>query len=211
MTLEERATTEGFADRIIAWLGAYLISFVGLLHLLLSGEHIGYAPYLGVLFIVNFAASAVVAVGLVWTRQTWAWLLGVAVSGGSVVVLLASRVFGLPGFPEAQGQWFNFAAWMALSFEFLFLAVVPLALTSRGRKLVGVEQERIDREKLPPDRQETPEHFQLIEKEMQEIRARMAPDLTDLRKHVDPRVAAEQAKQSARQQLLDLVGRVRGR
>lgn len=194
-------TAEGFADRIVRWLGAYLISFVGLLHLLLSGEHFGYAPYLGALFLLNFVASVVAAGGIAWTGGRWAWLLGVVVAGGPLVALLWSRIFGLPGYPDGVGQWFNFAAWMALAFELPFLAVVPLALTSRGRALVGAEQRRIDREELPPARQETPEHFGLLEEDMAELRARMSSDVRDLRAHLDPQAVGRQTRRSIRRRL----------
>ena len=53
---------------------------------------------------------------------------------------------------------------------------------------------------------ETPER---IEREMFEIRAEMAPDMTDLRKHVEPQVIAEQVKQTARQRLQAAVNRVK--
>jgi hypothetical protein len=53
---------------------------------------------------------------------------------------------------------------------------------------------------------ETPER---IEREMFEIRAEMAPDMTDLRKHVEPQVIAEQVKQTVRQRLQAAVNRVK--
>jgi len=53
---------------------------------------------------------------------------------------------------------------------------------------------------------ETPER---IEREMFEIRAGMAPDMTDLRKHVEPQVIAEQVKRTVRQRLQDAVNRVK--
>ena len=53
---------------------------------------------------------------------------------------------------------------------------------------------------------ETPER---IEREMFEIRAQMAPDMTDLRQHVEPQVVAEQVKQTVRQRLQDAVNRVK--
>jgi hypothetical protein len=53
---------------------------------------------------------------------------------------------------------------------------------------------------------ETPER---IEREMFEIRARMAPDMTDLRKHVEPQVIAEQVKRTVRQRLQDAAKRVK--
>lgn len=187
MRVRERAAPEGFAGRTVGWAGAYLISFVGLLHLLLSGEHLHYAAYLGALFLLNFAGSAVAAVGIARAGQGWAWLLGAAVAGGALAAFLWSRTIGLPGFPEGVGQWWNFLAWMSFAFELPFLAVAGLALTRRGRTLVGAEQRRIDRERLPPARQETPEHFARIEGEMREIRERMAPEVSDLRARANPR------------------------
>lgn len=53
---------------------------------------------------------------------------------------------------------------------------------------------------------ETPER---IEREMFEVRARMAPDMTDLRKHIEPQVIAEQVKRTVRQRLQDAVDRVK--
>ena len=52
----------------------------------------------------------------------------------------------------------------------------------------------------------TPER---IEREMFEIRAQMAPDMTDLRQHIEPQVVAEQVKQTVRQRLQDAVARVK--
>jgi hypothetical protein len=53
---------------------------------------------------------------------------------------------------------------------------------------------------------ETPER---IEREMFEIRSRMSPDMTDLRKHIEPQVVAEQVKQTIRQRLRQAVDRVK--
>ena len=53
---------------------------------------------------------------------------------------------------------------------------------------------------------ETPER---IEREMFEIRARMSPDMTDLRKHMEPQVVAEQVKRTVRQRLQEAVNRVK--
>ena len=50
---------------------------------------------------------------------------------------------------------------------------------------------------------------QRIEREMFEIRSQMAPDMTDLRKHIEPQVVAEQVKQTIRQRVKDAVDRVK--
>ncbi len=48
-----------------------------------------------------------------------------------------------------------------------------------------------------------------IEREMFEIRSRMSPDMTDLRKHVEPQVVAEQVKQTLRQRLKEAAHRLK--
>ncbi len=53
---------------------------------------------------------------------------------------------------------------------------------------------------------ETPER---IEREMFEIRSGMASDMTDLRKHIEPQVIAEQVKQTVRQRLREGVARIK--
>jgi hypothetical protein len=53
---------------------------------------------------------------------------------------------------------------------------------------------------------ETPER---IEREMFEIRANMAPDMADLRKHVEPQAIAEQVKKTVRQRLQEAANRVK--
>ncbi len=53
---------------------------------------------------------------------------------------------------------------------------------------------------------QTPER---IEREMFEIRSRMSPDVTDLRKHVEPQVVAEKVKWTVRQRIKDSVARVK--
>ena len=45
---------------------------------------------------------------------------------------------------------------------------------------------------------ETPER---LEREMFEIRSRMTPDISDLRKHLEPQIVAEQVKQTIGQRL----------
>lgn len=48
-----------------------------------------------------------------------------------------------------------------------------------------------------------------IEREMFEIRSRMSPDMTDLRRHIEPQVVAEQVKRTIRQRIQDAVKRVK--
>lgn len=83
---------------------------------------------------------------------------------------------------------------MAGTFELSFPGVAGLALTRRGKTLVGAEQRRIDVEDPPPDKQQTPEQFDPIEDQMQELRDRMGPDVHDLRLHLDPKARKDKAQ-----------------
>ena len=199
--LGEDAVMDEFSGKILRWAGATLIFLVGGAHVLISGEHFLAAPYLGVLFLANFFGSVVVAFALYWSPNRWPWLLGDLISGGTFVGFVVSRTIGLPGAPEFVGQWFNIAGLLTLMVEGAFLSLSLLAITPQGRALVRTEQRRVVQERVSPRMQETPAHFEDIEKEMAEIRSRMASDLTDLRKHAEPRMVKEQAKQNLRERL----------
>ena len=120
---------------------------------------------------------------------------------------MVSRTIGLPDAPEFVGQWFNIAGLLTLGFDGLFIALSLLALTPQGRAVVEMQQERIEQEaeqKRPleqpllgaPLRAPGP-----IEREMSELRSRMSPDLSDLRKHMEPRLMKEQVERSLRERL----------
>ncbi len=199
--LERDRVMDEFSGKLIRWAGAALIFLVGGAHVLISGEHFLTATYLGVLFLANFFGSVVVALALYWSPNRWPWLVGGLISGGTFVGFGVSRTIGLPGAPEFVGQWFNIAGLLTLMIAGAFLALSLLAITPQGRALVRAEQRRVDREPMPPAVQETPAHFEVIEKEMAEIRSRMASDLTDLRQHAEPRMVKAQMKQNLRERL----------
>ena len=199
--LEKDAVMGEFSGEILRWAGASLIFLVGGAHVLISGEHFLTAPYLGVLFLANFFGSVAVAFALYWSPNRWPWLLGDLISGGTLVGFVVSRTVGLPGAPEFVGQWFNIAGLLTLMVAGAFLSLSLLAITPQGRALVRTEQSRVDRERVSPAALETPAHFEDVEKEMAGIRSRMASDLTELRKHAEPRVLKEQAKQNLQERL----------
>ena len=189
--LEETRDIDNFTEKLVVWAGAYTILFVGFSHVLISGEHFLAATYLGVLFLLNCAGSIVAATGLAWGAYRWAWLLGVLVAGGAFVGFIVSRTIGLPGYEEVVGQWWNLAGLLTLAFEALFLGLSVLALTPPGRTFTrGAERgrEELDQVTGVPE-----ERLACIEEEMDEIRSRVSPDLSDLREHVEPRMVKEQA------------------
>lgn len=190
--LEQGREIDNFTEQLLTWAGACTIFFVGSIHVLISGEHFIGAPYLGALFVVCFFGSVVAALGLYWGAYRWAWLLGVLISGIAFVGFPVSRAIGLPGYPQVVGQWLSLNGLSAMLLEGLFITLFLLAATPWGRSLTrGVEQGREKLEEViyaePPGR---------IEQRMAETRSRMAPDLVDLRRHVEPQVVKERAQQS---------------
>ena len=79
--------------------GAVLIFLTGLIHLLVTPEYYGFAAYLGLLMLANFAGSMVSAVGIYQGRE-WGWWLGVVLAGGAFLAYIESRTLGLPGLPS---------------------------------------------------------------------------------------------------------------
>ena len=111
--------------------GVVLISLVGLIHLLVTPEYFGFAAYLGLLMIANFAGSAVSAVGI-YQGRLWGWMLGVVMAGGAFVSYVESRTLGLPGLPS----WEPFTeppGMISLLVEGIFLGVAGYVLFSRRR------------------------------------------------------------------------------
>lgn len=200
---EDRAPKEGtFTYTILCWAGAYLISFIGLVHLLQADELFSAQAYLGLSFLANFLAASFLAIVIARNGSRWAWLLADMLCVLALAGLLASRTVGLPGYPEVVGQWFNLPAATAFAMELSFLPLSLLALTLRGRRVLEAEQEKLDLEAA-----HSPER---LERAMADVRRRMTPDLLDLRAHTDPRLIKERAKRHIRRRLRFLLGRKRG-
>jgi uncharacterized membrane protein YfcA len=111
--------------------GVALISLTGLIHLLVTPEYYGFAAYLGLLMLANFAGSVVSAVGI-YQRQVWGWVLGVVMAAGAFVGYVESRTLGLPGLPS----WEPFTeppGMISLVVEAIFLGLAAYALTRQRR------------------------------------------------------------------------------
>jgi hypothetical protein len=204
--LETDPELDDFSGQILRWAGATLIFLIGGAHVLISGEHFLAAPYLGMLFLLNFAGSIAAAFGLYWSPNRWGWLLGDVIAGGAFVGFIVSRAVGLPGFEEEVGKWFSIAGLLCLLMEGGFISLSLLALTPQGRALVRMQQERVDLEQAVGKEQPLEQPLlgmaplrapELIEQEMAEIRSRTSPNLVDLRRQVEPRVVKEQVQRSA--------------
>jgi hypothetical protein len=67
-------------SKSIHWFGLGLILAIGLIHLYLAPGEYGEAPYLGILFAVNFLMAVGAFIGIYYQKD-WGWLLGALVSG----------------------------------------------------------------------------------------------------------------------------------
>jgi hypothetical protein len=111
--------------------GVALISLVGLIHLLVTPEYYGFAAYLGLLMIANFAGSMVSAVGI-YQGQIWGWMLGVVIAGGAFLGYIESRTLGLPGLP-AWEPFTELPGLISLVVEALFVGLATYVLARRRR------------------------------------------------------------------------------
>lgn len=119
--------------------GIVLILAVGGVHLIEAPEHFEAASYLGVLFVANFVGTLVAAVGIFRGAKSWGWTLGALISLLSLLAYPVSRLFGLPGFPEAVGEWDAPLGSLAMILEGLFLAgwfsvITGLAVAAPDRR-----------------------------------------------------------------------------
>ncbi len=105
---------------MVRFSGIGLILLIGLIHLLLLPWHYEAAPYLGVSFGVLFAGSLLSALGI-FRGSGWGWILGSTLCAVAFVAYFISRIFGLPGFPEAAGNWSTPAGTVAFGLEALFI------------------------------------------------------------------------------------------
>ena len=108
--------------KLTALAGIVLILAVGVVHLVEAPEHFAIAAYLGVLFAANSFGTLVAAVGILRGAKTWGWTLGALISALALLAYLASRLFGLPGFAQAMGEWDEPLGSVAMIVEGLFLA-----------------------------------------------------------------------------------------
>ena len=108
--------------RLTMLAGLALILAVGAIHLIEAPSHFKAAVYLGVLFAMNFAGTLVAATGIFRGAKGWGWTLGALISVLSLLAYVTSRLFGLPGFAEAAGEWDEPLGTLAMILEGLFLA-----------------------------------------------------------------------------------------
>ena len=122
------ADDDPLTRRGFALAGGALILSAGLIHLVLTPEHLEEATYLGLLFLANFVGAAGAAFGIYRGRR-WGWALGALVAGGAYVLYFVNGTVGLPGVEE--GHLIEPLGLLAKALEALFLLLCAIALTGR--------------------------------------------------------------------------------
>jgi hypothetical protein len=125
--------------RLTRQAGMGLILAVGVIHLIEVPEHFEAAAYLGALFAANFAGTLAATLGIFRGAKGWGWTLGALISALSLLAYLVSRLFGLPGFTEAAGEWDEPLGSLAMILEVLYLAgwfsvITGLAVAAPDRR-----------------------------------------------------------------------------
>ncbi len=129
--VEKRMSATLRTPRLLTVLGVLLIVAVGLIHLRGALPHYRAAPYVGVLFVVNFVGALVSAWGI-YRDTLRGWLLGVVVAGGALVAYVVSRSIGMPGMEQAVGRWLGPLGVLSLVVEVPFVALFVLVLILRS-------------------------------------------------------------------------------
>ena len=115
---------------------ASLLLAVGLIHLLLTPEHLEEATYLGLLFAADFVGSVVAAVGVLLGRR-WGWMLGAVISAGAFQAYFIDGTMGLPGMEP--GGLLEPLGIAAKTLEALFLVLCAYELFSGfGRRALAL-------------------------------------------------------------------------
>lgn len=114
--------------RLVTFTGICLILLIGLIHLYLLPRHYEAAPYIGVSFGLLFAGSLLSSVGIL-RGPGWGWALGAILSAAAFAAYFVSRIWGLPGFSEAEGNWATPLGTVAFGLEALFIATYVSLIT----------------------------------------------------------------------------------
>lgn len=120
----------------MVWAGIALILLTGLVHVIEAPEYFRDAAYLGILFLLNCAGSALAALGIYRGSKDIGWGLGLLITFGSIVAYLISRTIGLPGM--GTEPWGVPAGLLALAAEALFVLLALRVLLMPGVPLPDV-------------------------------------------------------------------------
>jgi hypothetical protein len=105
------------------WVSVAAIVLIGVIHLLMISQEYDEAPYMGILFGLNFIAAVIAAAGI-YRRANWGWLLGMGIAIGSFIGYALSRTVGLPGM-EIE-EWLQSVGVLSLVIESLFVVLAVM-------------------------------------------------------------------------------------
>lgn len=108
------------------------LAATGLLHLVLSPEHLSEKAYVGALFIVGGIAAIALAASIWRTNDARAWAAGGLTATGMAVGFILSRTTGLPGYHEAEWE---LSGLISVVLEAFVAAAAVAALRVRAPRL----------------------------------------------------------------------------
>jgi hypothetical protein len=112
--------------------GALLVLAAGAVHLYLYFDYFHKVHVVGVLFLLNAAAAAIIGAVLLVSSNPLAAAAGVAFAGGTLVFFLVSVYHGLFGFTERlRGGWQEAAGGLELA---AIVVLLPLLVAKLQRK-----------------------------------------------------------------------------
>jgi len=116
-----------FMQRAVRLIAAALMLGGGAIHLTLWMHGYQGIPYIGTLFLVNAAMSAIAGVGLLLSVAKPVAMFSVALSLGSLAALVVSRTVGLIGFKDS----WNSASVQVIAMELGAIVAIATAMTMR--------------------------------------------------------------------------------
>ncbi len=105
---------------VVKWSGIGLILSIGLIHMYQLPEIFFDEKLVSLLFGTIFAGSLLSALWILKGLR-WGWTLGSVVSFVAIIIHFVSRIWGLPGWAEAVGEWDEPAGTVAMALELFFI------------------------------------------------------------------------------------------
>jgi hephaestin len=101
-------------------------------HVPITREHLGEAPYIGVLFVALEVVCVALAVLLLRSDTRRVWLAATGVGASAVAAYVLSRAFTLPQIADDRGDWSNPLGVVAVTAELVLAGVGLVALARRA-------------------------------------------------------------------------------
>ena len=105
---------------VVKWSGIVLMLMIGLIHMYRLPEIFFDEEFVSLVFGAIFVGSFLSALWILKGLR-WGWTLGSVISFVAIIVHFVSRIWGLPGWGEAVGEWDEPAGTVAMALELFFI------------------------------------------------------------------------------------------